>query len=91
MTEYTPGQWRVEPPMKRMGYTVWAQVDRTGSMQICETGHAEYDIANARLIAAAPELLDVLKNLYDHTKNNLQICGLNEKAKAAIAKAEGEE
>jgi len=45
---------------------------------------AECD-ANARLIAAAPELLDVLEELVAE----FGVCGLTEKARAAIAKATG--
>lgn len=34
-------------------------------------------------------LLEALVGLYQHTKNDMVICGLNQKAKEAIAKAEG--
>lgn len=32
------------------------------------------------------ELVEALEALYQHTKNNYQICGLNEKVKAAVEK-----
>jgi len=45
------------------------------------------EFANARLIAAAPDLLDVLEELVAE----FGVCGLTEKARAAIAKATGEQ
>jgi hypothetical protein len=52
------------------------------------------DLANARLIAAAPELLEALKQLLDYTAAcegmlNASEAGQCKKARAAIAKAEG--
>jgi len=53
-------------------------------------GDADIRTANARLIAAAPELLAALKDLYqadvDQADPGLQMLAL-EKARAAIAKA----
>lgn len=46
-------------------------------------------IATARLIAAAPELLDALVGLYEHNKNNYGIAGLNQAALEAIEAAVG--
>ena len=40
------------------------------------------------LIDAGPDLLKALRGLYNHTKNNHQIHGLNEAARAAIERAE---
>ena len=49
--------------------------------------------ADARLIAAAPELLEALKNLYTATPDNEggELGRACMKARAAIAKAEGRE
>ena len=47
--------------------------------------------ANARLIAAAPELLDALEELLAATKHLAPCQATAEKARAAIAKAKGEE
>ncbi len=41
------------------------------------------------LKSAAPDLLKALEGLYNHTKNNHNIFGLNAAAKEAIGKAKG--
>lgn len=53
-------------------------------------GHTleEYE-ANARLIAAAPELLEALKESLSYIENDRPGCLLIEDIKAVIAKAEG--
>ena len=43
---------------------------------------------NVRLVKMNQELLEALKGLYEHTKNNRQIMGLNTVAKEAIERAE---
>lgn len=55
----TERPWRVEHSLQR-GYTVWATVTPTGSMQIAATGHAEFDGANAELIVTAVNERDQL-------------------------------
>lgn len=48
----TPGLWRHETSPQR-GHTVWASLDRVGSMQVATTGHAAtFDRDNAAYIAA---------------------------------------
>jgi hypothetical protein len=69
--------------------TVWG---RSGEYNSFPT--PEEAAANARLIAAAPELLEVLEALlHEYTTTDFDIAGLDEllitKAKAAIAKAKG--
>ena len=49
-------------------------------------GRGDFFQADAQLIAAAPELLEALQDLCD----TLGECGMTEKARAAIAKAEGQ-
>lgn len=63
---------------------------------VTESG-AEEQLANARLIAAAPELLEALKALIDNVgicicyDESERECKAWEMAEAAIAKAEGEQ
>ena len=55
---HTPGPWRAELQTSiTKGATVWS----SGGMQICETGYAGFDQANARLIAAAPDMLAAIQ------------------------------
>lgn len=76
--KFTPGPWTAKP------------FDRT--WVVCFGGD-EYLIggvhlnreANARLIAAAPELLEALKDAYPYIDNN----HLRQRIGAVIAKAEG--
>lgn len=108
-TRHTPGPWTAEVP-PRDAYTdpdimlnddtaFWiAGPGRTGEVlaSVFRTSHGEAD-TNARLIAAAPQLLDALKALAridngscwcDHAilPGHSSACL---KARAAIAKAEG--
>ena len=59
--------------------------DRTQSGLVTDAEH----IADARLIAAAPDLLDALQQLCNERKAGLASLETWEKARAAIAKAEG--
>lgn len=78
---HTPGPWTVDP--------VWGLINH-GKTEICalHSGNA----ANARLIAAAPALLEALLNLvrdnYGQPKG-VHVPALDA-ARAAIAKATGE-
>lgn len=80
---YTPGPWRVERPYIRGAGRVIASL---------ESGRDKAeDAANAHLIAAAPELYEALVNLMDflfHGKKDRQMIL---RARAALAKARGEE
>ena len=88
---HTPGPWKVDRPYIRGAGRVIASL---------ESGRNEVeDAANARLIAAAPELLEVCEALL--ALNNTLVVELSEsdwlkykreaerKAKAALAKAHG--
>lgn len=83
-TKYTPGPWHVTD-------ATW---DDEGNVRYTLTGIKSAKIADARLIAAAPELLEalqaMLENCYDLEKDDDTISAVAE-ARAAIAKATGEQ
>jgi hypothetical protein len=91
MSEHTPGPWHVG----ESGVTVFSNDD----IRICSAGchpQAEINAANARLIAAAPDLLEAL----EIAKNTVECASIDiqtgdelpwyRAAKKAIAKAKGE-
>lgn len=107
-TKHTPGPWVVEN-----GLQVWKSGHNTvESPRICTFKNAALPVeqisyvemeANARLIAAAPDLLEALKEIekwYDAIENRPSLCGLGHEKygkeelpkiiRAAIAKAMGE-
>jgi len=69
MSKFTPGPWRVAGEDKNFVYALsqsgansfWAHVQSAGIDRITENEKA----ANARLIAAAPEMYDALKALVE--------------------------
>ena len=81
-TKHTPGPWRIE------GNEVHAYA--TAVAVICETVQGE-DGSNARLIAAAPDLLAALQRLITALggQGALRYELTVKTARAAIAKAEG--
>ena len=96
MSKHTPGPW------KAIGCEVYE--DLTGGDFICEIDRRTLDrpdtenVANARLIAAAPELLEALRALDAHFASSKEVnhgyaCRadgeMHSLVRAAIAKAEG--
>jgi hypothetical protein len=97
MSQHTPGPWFVvnigaddEPMMSVKAARIAGQEPRH-EVAICATGDSpqEMEDANARLIAAAPELLEALEMLMDEATTDQNLAAI--KALAAIAKARGEE
>lgn len=103
MTEHTKGPWKVNRTITPGNQTSMFHI--TGSQHgglnpICygaDNGDGEFD-ANARLIAAAPELLEAAKNMSRILEAVRLSAGLRGtqwdrviKARGAIAKAEGKE
>ena len=104
-TKHTPKPWIVvdvrDAKNNPCGYSVWhgkeqKYIDDPAGKKICQTpdGTTKENLANARLIAAAPELLEALKKLLiewefciDHDRDHMPIADF---ARKAIRKATGE-
>ena len=94
MSKHTPGPWFMEQRTYDDGSTHfritasdghgWAD-DRYMSVSGC------IDKRDALLIAAAPELLEALQSVLDNCLDSEWLCAAHAKARAAIAKATGEQ
>jgi hypothetical protein len=98
MSKHTPGPWEVVPEDRAESRWIIGD-EEGGSIASCEPAgpwitSAQAD-ANARLIAAAPDLLAVLRDMLLWADTPQQeaspswIIGACERARAAIAKAGG--
>jgi hypothetical protein len=83
--KHTPGPW-VSKPTASLGpqYAVYTESDGHDIAIVYDHGNTE---ANARLIAAAPELYSALKQLVETPEVRMEDM---QSARAAIAKAEAE-
>jgi hypothetical protein len=100
MSKHTPGPWAVDadayPIFIYSESETWPLIDELGNEEGCKgafIANTGDNKANARLIAAAPELLEALKDMLDGHED---ACtgygeGAADKARAAIAKATGGE
>jgi len=101
MSKHTPGPWKVirRGPCGPAQESFWIGYGETewrgpGSIvQVVAEGSARKDVveANARLIAAAPELLQALLELREIVLDSYGTCNQLDRANAAIAKAAGGE
>ena len=87
MSTHTPGSWVAEPTEPHSGFNCWTIVAPTGDVAWAKGyQHEDEKIANAKLIAAAPELLEALKAVVSVAdRKTVEF----EMAHAAIAKATG--
>ena len=107
MSKHTPGPWtkaeRLNGPWWHIssGHTVNGQPCKSGRQAVAcvhgeskrgATAYAEMFEANARLIAAAPDLLDALHHIegVSMADDPRDLPGIVQTARAAIAKATGE-
>lgn len=112
MSGHTPGPWELQLRERKRPHgeasTVEGSLRRSGAMPVEIVARVDFgygravDEANARLIAAAPDLLLLVEELAKgpalhacdtrgerNDARNQWLLGLREKAKAAIAKATG--
>jgi hypothetical protein len=90
--KHTPGPWRISGTMTKyieasLG-NGWTQEIATVGPTEHDNGYGEQHRANARLIAAAPDLLEAME-LIANTGMDAKQC--RDTARAAIAKATGEQ
>ncbi len=106
MSEYTKGPWEYSPAMNYIGYAIFP-LGTLPSLAACERYTENMTItcfnfpgsteANARLIAAAPELLEALQTLVDDCIHASGSMDYNygefdlKAAEAAILKAKGDQ
>ena len=97
MSKHTPGPWYVDTQAKRADYIRANGDELPGTCaiaQICSRGGWSESNANARLIAAAPDLLEALiecaARLQIHIKHSEDLVAHMQACKA-IAKATGEQ
>ena len=95
-TKHTPGPWVINSLYAKVSDVLTVHAPNTNNAQICSLaamrGHMDESeqTSNARLIAAAPELLDVAKAIAAEWQRSPNIpYPQRETLRAAIAKAEG--
>lgn len=88
--QHTPGPWQVIQVPGNSRLTIHGEVYDVATT--CHGGSPEAEQANARLIAAAPELLEQLADTFDPDKQVIYEFArpLIEQARATIKKARGE-
>lgn len=95
-TKFTPGPWHVKPnsiggPAVGPEEAVVADIRTYGGPHVGGQQHPQ-TAANARLIAAAPELLEALHEMVDLVGMAIPFDGPQQrKARKAIARATGEQ
>lgn len=93
MSKHTQGPWFSGPKCEISGWVDIFSIEADGgkSLPFAACKHHDQE-ANARLIAAAPELLEALKLCYEHCRlyhPEVEQNNVGESVRAAIAKAEG--
>jgi len=91
-TSFTPGPWEIDSIDRHNAITIWGAPKPDVHHEICRVdtmyrGNYRLNLANARLIAAAPELLSLLSDVCANggSMTNAMLFA----ARVAIAKATG--
>lgn len=94
MSGHTPGPWFITGSMTKY---VEARIPGRMIQEVAacgptaaDDGYGEQQMANARLIAAAPDLLEALSEVVEWLEHGDHAGPMHSKARAAIAKARGE-
>jgi hypothetical protein len=93
MSKHTPGPWASHYHKTTDTYTIHVEGRSWESWAVAEVGFCTQDEANARLIAAAPELLAALETAiapFAGISDENLLLDWQRNARAAIAKAKGE-
>lgn len=91
MSTFTPGPWAVLYNPMGVDYVVGDDCTIC-SMPGWDADYEDEELANARLISAAPDLYEALKELIDMDvayQRGQKVSDAVDKARAALAKAEG--
>lgn len=84
---HTVGPWYVA---NKPGFSnLFVYSDTYDIAEVLHAGNNHRQEANARLIAAAPELLEALQGMVDHAYYGVAVGRWMKQARAAIAKATG--
>ena len=87
---HTPAPWKVVTSLTAADYPTSRDIARIDEFTIVSRDHIpEHDSANARLIAAAPELLIRIKQLLPLAKSSGFRCSVLEDARQLIDLVEG--
>ena len=86
MSKHTKGPWAIY--VNAPSDIVIRKMSKDG-YELCSIARVSSGYANARLIAAAPELLEALQSVLDNCLDSEGLCAAHAKARAAIAKAKG--
>jgi hypothetical protein len=92
--EHTPGPWEYEKPDENGNAVVGVELENEAdgfSIAVVCSGSPDQTLADAALIAAAPELLDALRSIVNTCNVRIDDPRIKyfDEARAAIAKAEG--
>lgn len=92
--KHTPGPWTIERKKKYRAHISgfgWHGLAKVIVRMRDDEDDCEDGLANARLIASAPDLLEALEDLFGQTyASTLEDPSVMDRARAAIAKAKGE-